>query len=171
MKGRGSKVNIQRLFSMQNDLNSRIVKEHRLNNEDLYHKRRLAFLVELGELANETRCFKYWSTKSSSPKNVIAEEYVDGLHFVLSIGLDLGLTDIKIPEEIKLQTKMDNIEVTDIFLSLYQSGSKKLNLYEFRDFFEDFMGLGVKLGFSYEEIEKAYLEKNMVNHERQNSGY
>ncbi|WNB93201.1 dUTP diphosphatase [Bacillus sp. NEB1478] len=164
-------MNIQRLFSMQKELNNRIVKEHQLNNEDLYEKRRLAFLVELGELANETRCFKYWSTKSPSLKETILEEYVDGLHFVLSIGIDLEITDIQLPDEVKLQTKMDNIELTDVFLSLYQAGSKKLSINEFVLFFEDFMGLGSKLKFSYEEIEAAYLEKNLVNHERQNSGY
>lgn len=51
----------------------------------------LALLVEIGELANETRCFKYWSNKPASEREVILEEYVDGLHFILSIGIDLGI--------------------------------------------------------------------------------
>ncbi|MDR7073727.1 dUTP diphosphatase [Fictibacillus barbaricus] len=164
-------MNIQRLFSMQKELNSRIVKEHQLKNEELYDKRRLAFLVELGELANETRCFKYWSKKSSSSKETVLEEYVDGLHFVLSIGLDLEITDVQLPDQVKMQSKLDKIELTDVFLSLYQAGSSKLSKNEFVSFFEDFMRLGTKLGFSYEEIEAAYLEKNLVNHERQNTGY
>lgn len=171
MKGRGLGMNIERLFAMQNDLNTRIVKEHNLGERSLSNERMLAFLVELGELANETRCFKYWSTRPPSEKEIILEEYVDGLHFVLSIGLEKNYTDINMPEAVKLQDKMDKIELTKVFLTLYQWGSKPLSKKEFEMFFEDFLGLGIKLGFSFDDIEAAYFKKNLVNHERQDSGY
>lgn len=164
-------MNIERLFGLQKELNTRIVLEHKLQDENLYNQRMVAFLVELGELANETRCFKYWSKKPASAKEVILEEYVDGLHFVLSIGLDMGFTDLRLPNEVNLRDKMDKIALTDVFLSLYQRGSKQLSNEEFNTFFDEFLGLGVKLGFSFEEVEAAYLEKNLVNHERQDKGY
>ncbi|MFE1243660.1 dUTP diphosphatase [Fictibacillus sp. NPDC058756] len=164
-------MKIEKLFSMQNELNTRIVKEHNLENVSLSDKRRLAFLVELGELANETRCFKYWSKRPASEKEVILEEYVDGLHFVLSIGLELGFTEIELPIEVELTEKMDKIELNHLFLSLYQWGAKSLLKQEFNLFLNEFLGLGVKLGFSFQEIEAAYLNKNAVNHERQDSGY
>jgi len=164
-------MNLETLFSMQKDLNTRIVEEHKLEDKNLSKQRMLAFLVELGELANETRCFKYWSKRPASEKEIILEEYVDGLHFVLSIGLDNDYIDIKMPEVVNLQDKMDKLELTDLFLSLYQWGSKPLSNNEFQQFFEEFLGLGVKLGFSFEEVEAAYLKKNIVNHERQDSGY
>jgi dimeric dUTPase (all-alpha-NTP-PPase superfamily) len=164
-------VKIEKLFSMQNELNTRIVKEHNLENVSLSDQRRLAFLVELGELANETRCFKYWSKRPASEKEVILEEYVDGLHFVLSIGLELDFTEIELPNEVKLTEKMDKIELNHLFLSLYQWGSKSLPKQEFYLFLNEFLGLGVKLGFSFQEIEAAYFEKNAVNHKRQDSGY
>ncbi|MFG6493922.1 dUTP diphosphatase [Fictibacillus sp. UD] len=164
-------MEIERLFSMQDELNSRIVKEHNLENASLSEQRRLAFLVELGELANETRCFKYWSKRPASEKEVILEEYVDGLHFVLSIGLDLGFTKIELPNEVEIRGEMDKIELNSLFLSLYQWGSKSLSHQDFHAFFDEFLGLGVKLGFSFEEIETAYFDKNAVNHERQDTGY
>ncbi|MFD1358436.1 dUTP diphosphatase [Fictibacillus halophilus] len=164
-------MKIKKLFSMQNELNTRIVKEHNLENVTLSDQRRLAFLVELGELANETRCFKYWSKRPASEKEVILEEYVDGLHFVLSIGLQLGFTEIELPIEVELTEKMDKIELNHLFLSLYQWGAKSLSKQEFNLFLNEFLGLGVKLGFSFQEIEAAYLNKNAVNHERQDSGY
>ena len=164
-------VKIEELFSMQNELNMRIVKEHNLDNSSLFEQRRLAFLVELGELANETRCFKYWSKRPASEKEVILEEYVDGLHFVLSIGLDLGFKEVEITNEVDLGEKMDKIDINTLFLTLYQSGSKSLLIEEFQSFLDTFLGLGVKLGFSFEEIEEAYLSKNRVNHERQDTGY
>jgi dimeric dUTPase (all-alpha-NTP-PPase superfamily) len=164
-------VKIEKLFSMQNELNTRIVKEHNLENISLSDQRRLAFLVELGELANETRCFKYWSKRPASEKEIILEEYVDGLHFVLSIGLKLDVTEIELPNEVELTEKMDKIELNQLFLSLYQWGAKNFSKQEFYLFLNEFLGLGVKLGFSFQEIEAAYLEKNAVNHERQDSGY
>jgi dimeric dUTPase (all-alpha-NTP-PPase superfamily) len=171
MKGRGLSMNIERLFALQKDLNTRIVKEHKLEESSLSNERMLAFLVELGELANETRCFKYWSKRPPSKKETILEEYVDGLHFVLSIGLDLNYTDIKVPSAVKLQEKMDKIELTQVFLSLYQWGSKPLTENEFHTFFQEFLGLGIKLGFSFDDVEAAYLKRNLVKHERQDIGY
>lgn len=156
---------------MQNDLNTRIVKEHNLENSALSDQRRLAFLVELGELANETRCFKYWSKRPASEKEVILEEYVDGLHFVLSIGLDLEITTIDLPSEDKLTEKMDKMELNQLFLSLYQQGARRLTKEDFHPFINEFLGLGIKLGFSFQEIEEAYFDKNAVNHERQDTGY
>jgi dimeric dUTPase (all-alpha-NTP-PPase superfamily) len=164
-------MKIKELFSMQSELNMRIVKEHNLDNSSLFEQRRLAFLVELGELANETRCFKYWSKRPASEKEVILEEYVDGLHFVLSIGLDLGFNEVKMTDEVDLSEKMDKIDINSLFLTLYQNGSRSLSNDEFQTFFDEFLGLGVKLGFTFEEIEGAYFEKNAVNHERQDTGY
>lgn len=34
-----------------------------------------------------------------------------------------------------------------------------------------YLGLGEMLGFKLEEIERAYIEKNQVNHQRQDNGY
>ncbi|MBY6035242.1 dUTP diphosphatase [Fictibacillus nanhaiensis] len=164
-------MKIEKLFALQKELNTRIVKEHHLIDESLADQRKLAFLVELGELANETRCFKYWSKRPPSEKEIVLEEYVDGLHFVLSIGLDMGFTNLQLPNEVEFKQKMDKIELDEMFLSLYQSGSKALLNEDFIQFFDDFLGLGLKLGFTFKEIESAYLDKNLVNHERQDTGY
>lgn len=65
--------------------------------EDLSSKERLtntilAAIVEISELANEIRCFKHWSKKESSHKDILLEEYVDVLHFFLSIGNQLNFS-------------------------------------------------------------------------------
>ncbi len=51
------------LFKMQKELDSYIESNHNLANHDLFDDKYLALLVEIGELANETRCFKFWSNK------------------------------------------------------------------------------------------------------------
>lgn len=51
------------LFSKQEKLDQYIIENHQLHDQDLFEEKMLALLVELGELANETRCFKFWSEK------------------------------------------------------------------------------------------------------------
>lgn len=46
----------------QKELDKIILDKHNLHGEDLYTKKKNALLVELGELANELRFFKFWST-------------------------------------------------------------------------------------------------------------
>ncbi len=59
-------MNLQRLFALQKELDLKIVSQHNLQAENLLQKKILALQVEIGELANETRCFKYWSDKEPS---------------------------------------------------------------------------------------------------------
>ncbi|ATB52712.1 dUTPase [Caldibacillus phage CBP1] len=55
-------MNLQKLFDLQRQLDERIEQEHpRKPGEDRLAKKNLALLVELGELANEWRGFKFWS--------------------------------------------------------------------------------------------------------------
>src|SRR5699024_12873011 len=76
------------LFSKQANLDHYIMENHKLHNQDLFNEKKLALLVELGELANETRCIKLWREKEASPASAIVEEYVDTIHLLLSIGLE-----------------------------------------------------------------------------------
>lgn len=163
-------MDLQRLFEMQRELDTRIEEEHGIVRTDsLIDKKILALLVEVGELANETRCFKFWSNKGASPKEVVLEEYADGLHFVLSIGLFLGY-------EKRLSLKDMNItkDLSSQFLHIYQL-SNELKFFpsinKYNDLFSNYLLLGKQLKFSLEDIEQAYLSKNQVNHVRQDEGY
>ena len=161
-------MNLQKLYALQKELDSRIVSEHNLQSENLIQRKTLALQVEIGELANETRCFKYWSDKAPSPKDVILEEYVDCLHFILSIGLEKNFQDINI------EPKLTDASLTDQFLNLYIDLNDFiicLSHDQYITLFEDFLNLGLSLGFTEEETENAYIRKNSINHERQNNGY
>lgn len=162
-------MNIEKLFQMQRQLDDRIKQEHNLIGADLIDEKILAFQVELGELANETRCFKYWSLKPASDKEVILEEYVDGIHFLLSIGLELQTCSLSTSDN-----KIDNQSLTKQFMALFQLSSqlgalKKIDLFE--EVFQQYMHLGKLLNYTPDEIETAYIGKNEVNHQRQNEGY
>src|SRR5690606_16902042 len=101
-------MNLKKLFEMQKVLRDRID----YNEPDRFNKLILALLVEIGECANEWRGFKFWSTDQKPRtkeyltnyteqdsilgpgaqwRNPLLEEYVDGLHFVLEIGIEKGV--------------------------------------------------------------------------------
>lgn len=61
----------------------------------------MALSVEVGELANATRCFKYWSQKEAESKERQLDEYADVLHFFLSVGNTLGFTVSEVEEAYK----------------------------------------------------------------------
>ncbi|KAA0549174.1 dUTPase [Bacillus sp. BGMRC 2118] len=162
-------MNLNMLFHMQKELDQRIIREHSLHTEDLFDKKILAFLVEVGELANETRSFKYWSKKGASPREVILEEYVDGLHFILSLGIEKGLESIEIEE-----VKGKPLDTVSAFFHIFSHAlvyKKEPIQRNYEKLLSNFLLLAEGLGYSYKEIEEAYVAKNTVNHERQNSGY
>lgn len=88
------------LLAKQSQLDNYIIRSKNLSLKDneRLNNTILAMMVELGELANEIRCFKFWSNKPSSDKEVIIDEYVDVLHFFLSIANQLGFTEQDIKE-------------------------------------------------------------------------
>ncbi|HET7580847.1 MAG TPA: dUTP diphosphatase [Bacillales bacterium] len=161
-------MDTEKLFSMQKQLDDRIESEHELAGVDLTDQRILALEVELGELANETRCFKFWSVKPPSEKSVILEEYVDGLHFILSLGLVFDYRLTKSP-----QVDVDE-GLTACFLAVFdriagfRTGHREDR---FSELFFTYMELGERLGFTAEDIQSAYEDKNQTNHERQEQGY
>lgn len=163
-------MELQKIFTMQKGLDSYIEKKHGLEKEDLFDKKVLALLVELGELANETRCFKFWSIKSPPPREVILEEFVDGVHFIASLGIECGYDNLEVVEG----KKGMNRGMTEQFLRVFQAvetfrTSKEKSHYV--DVWEEYLNLAILLGFSEEEIKNGYVSKNEVNYQRQKDNY
>ncbi|MGE7600935.1 dUTP diphosphatase [Peribacillus sp. NPDC097675] len=162
-------MNIEKLMDMQAGLDRHIEKKHELHREDLVERKILALLVELGELANETRCFKFWSLKGPSDKETILAEYVDGIHFILSLGIEKGF--VPIVESATLQVDGD---MTTQFILIYGCINEfrlQLDGPAFQAVFTEYLRLGEMLGFSAMDVETAYVSKNEVNYERQKNDY
>ncbi|MCU7712453.1 dUTP diphosphatase [Priestia sp. JV24] len=106
-------------------------------------------------------------------KNPLLEEYVDCLHFVLTIGIELGFTDIEIwsiQEEGNTSQFLKCFEaINSLYLVYRVDGQVTKEIYE--NLFGTFVELGEMLGFTWEQIEQAYFEKNKINHTRQEQGY
>jgi dimeric dUTPase (all-alpha-NTP-PPase superfamily) len=161
-------MDFTKLLTIQSQLDSVIMQKHGLQKKEKTREKILAFLVELGELANETRCFKYWSIKQPSEREIILDEYADGLHFLLSISLDLGIRNLEINPHLCEKV------LSEQFLKVYSRANefqKNLDFAKFINLFNEYLNLGGCLGFTIPEIEESYYNKNKVNHERQENGY
>lgn len=158
----------EKLFKMQEQLDHYIEAHHDLSNHDLFQEKYLALLVELGELANETRCFKFWSTKPRSEDSVVLEEYVDGVHFILSLGIKKGLRFDS--NGITPVEKDETEQFNDVFEACVTFKNKPGST-QYHQLFTKFIQLGSKLGFSEQAIQEAYCKKNEINYKRQDEGY
>lgn len=163
-------MTLQEWFSMQKELDRYIEEEHGLQNESLVEKKILALIVEIGELANETRCFKFWSKKPASGSEIILEEFVDGVHFILSIGIELGFAE----NEFSIVSVEGNEDLVQSFLKIYQlvdNLRQSRTAENFEHLIRQYFILGQSLGFSIDDVQAAYKEKNAVNYKRQQEGY
>src|SRR5690606_21703075 len=153
-------MNLSKLFEMQAKLDAHIEREHpRKENEDRLVKKILALQVKLGELANEWQGFKFWSndqeprTKTYKSKlspggefyrgiyeaNPLLEEYVDCLHFILSIGLENEVGTFTGDEIMPI--KMGTIEMQ--FITLFKVTVTFLeDISYYQEMWEFFIGLG-----------------------------
>lgn len=159
--------NLSDLRNYQLELDQRIHTNHNTCSELTIERRILAFLVELGELANETRCFKYWSYKGASSRQVILEEYVDGIHFLISLANDINL-------DLTFVVADEIVDLTNLFIKIFkQASSLEINLDAkyLHSLFTEYVYLGHCLGFTNDDIKEGYLAKNKTNHERQEQDY
>ncbi len=161
-------VDLTDLYALQANLDTEICQKHDVTYATTRTRRLLALLVEIGELINSTRCFKYWSNKGSESKERVLDEYSDGVHFFLSLGIDIGVKSYHI------SYSKDKEEVNEAFLHLYHlvlTFLKKQNEKTYVRAFSCFLSLIYPLGFTMDELLDAYLKKMQVNHQRQDSDY
>lgn len=181
-------MNLANLFETQLKLRERIL----YNESDRFQKLILALLVELGECANEWRGFKFWSKRQFPTnqevhsidekgnlyyRNTLLEEYVDGLHFVMELGIEIAneiqfdVSDYfkEITDEIKLSQKSSTVTNQFIYIA-YLTTTVDYD-FHFPYLFAAYYQLGEMLGFKWEQIEEAYFHKNAINHKRQDEGY
>lgn len=160
-------MELQKLFEMQAALDAFIEKTQNINH-DVFREKGLALLVELSELANETRCFKFWSTKGPSARDIILEEFVDSIHFMLSLGI---MRELEFENWHIIEEKHD---LTELFLRAQAAITTFLTLpteNTYTAIWDSYALLAYNLNFTPEDIIAAYMSKNEENYARQRNGY
>ena len=162
------KINLEHLYKKQAELDQRIADNHGVSYATTRPRRTLALLVEIGEFANATRCFKYWSNKPSEAQDIVLDEYVDGLHFFLSLGIDIGVSK----KEYNHTKHADNL--TEQVLEVYRLASifyKKQDEKSYIKAFQAFINITPLLKVRWSTVEKAYYKKLGENYHRQDTNY
>lgn len=172
-------MTIKELLDKQKELDNII--ENNCSNAEIYSKEfinenLLALIVEIAEFQNEHE------------KAARLTEYVDILHFMLSIGNSLKIKSIIINKELCEFYSQLCFNVIDT-LTYYVECCKLANsIKSFKywskqdictsnlttawiDLFISFLNLGYAENYTSIQIEKAYLEKYNINLTRQTEGY
>lgn len=167
------------LLNKQNELDRFIYKENNVNRNEIIEDKKVAAIVELGEMANEEQSFKYWK-KDNSPKKYedgstrVLDEYVDVLHFGLSLQNYMLDNNDKFKQ---FTTKINIDELTANPLSKQQVVLQVVNHIlrvgqdEYVFLLDWIILLAVKLNLSSDEILKEYDRKYQINIDRQRQGY
>lgn len=124
-------------------------------------------------------CVDCEGSGSVGPKNPLLEEYVDCLHFALSIGNDLKISKATGLDEYLHFSSVNSWTITKHFNYAFRQivqfaetvDQSKPNKLLFVLAVSSILNLGHKLGFTWEQIEQAYFDKNQVNFNRQVNGY
>lgn len=147
----------------------KIFMDKYLENEPEYFKKNaIEFLVELGEFANETKCFKYWTIKKPNRDDVL-EEYADVITMALYFLGDLNADFDNIPKHI------ENDNILDVINYLYFEGSKMITSEYGEDIVKDLISnvfyVGELAGISEDEMIDAIQKKQAKVEDRLNSDY
>lgn len=215
-------INLVNIFEKQAQLNAETAAKHVeyqvRSREQLTKNYIFAALCEIGEMSNEWGQFKIWkSSRKENRKaickkcsgegkfhgedcpychngyvNPLREEYVDVVHFVVSvaIGFDLNPNDFlstykrkNVSGEDTYQLILDlyeNLVYANILIeelqnhqneNLFQKINQKERLNVAKDLLDTLLHLGYSLGFDDEEIENAYFDKHRINQVRQANNY
>lgn len=162
-------IELAELLEMQQALDTAILEEHKVTRYPKF-KIENALFVEIAETLNELpSIFKYWKKTAQDNREKALIEYVDALHFALSLTNNNpqtfleneGFADkyLRYRRKIRLADINEEVQMT-IYAMMLTS-----------EYLHYLFYLGNILGFTWEEVYKAYKEKNAVNYERLKTGY
>ncbi|RUO86671.1 dUTP diphosphatase [Spiroplasma endosymbiont of Megaselia nigra] len=160
------------LLENQKKLDKHILTKFNLNDNETFEKRILAFLVELAEFINEQRDFKYWSVKPASAKDILLEEYIDGIHFLISIGNSLTV-DFK-TYQYHNEYCQENINLTKLYLDCFAVAKELIKNQTSEVYFKvlnQYLIIAEQLKFTEDDLLTAYNKKNKINFTRQENNY
>lgn len=152
-------MNIHILLNQEKELIKNIAIDDTLNDYTLFARKHLQLHIKMSDLANETKCYKYWvgEIDSVNLENVF-QKYISCFHQILFLGLDGDFEDLE-----TVTAQSTDSCLSDQFLNLYidindsiMSSSED----HFATLVEDYLTLGSCLGFSEEQIIEGLCECN-----------
>lgn len=144
---------VSKLYQVYINKELQTTKNELLNVQRLNQKI-LSFLHDLGEVAQDSRCYLFWEKEEPVNHDVLLEHYLEGLSMLMSIGFELRIDSIKNHTEIP-----QPLNIESLFLKIYHSILNVQSHYSSDDYqntIDDYFTLGFKLGIQIEEILNNY---------------
>ena len=161
-------LNIKDIYKETKHLDELFALQYDIRSQVIIKKYKLELLVEFGELANETRCFKFWSTRQTGDKEKVLEEYIDCLFMILYF---CNITNVSLEEEFPVVEEKDIITT---FLTLYEYGSdlsKNLERETIKKLLVEILYLASLLDFTLDDLVRETKKKSLIIQERLESDY
>lgn len=167
-------MELNELFKIQEIIEEKIkrlsdIEEDSVGEENIFDIKFLALQVKTGEIANLTKCYKYYKIKRNIPKEKVIVRYIDGIKFLLSIGNNYEFNVINIDSIDKVE-KMDNViklfssifdDIRDLRKTILQKDYvDSLSIYI--RLFARYVNLGECLGLGFEEVYDYYMKNNCL---------
>jgi len=151
------------IFEQIFEMNKKLDKMYRMEfNKTLEETRNddiLLLIMEVGEIANATKCCKYWSKRLPESRAKILEEYTDGLYVLFNFchytGITMNNELVSVP---KLELTEMLIEVSILITNLYNNFNKE----NVQKLFAYYIELAKLLGLDLNEVKADYIAKYQV---------
>ncbi|CCE66924.1 dUTPase [Candidatus Mycoplasma haematominutum] len=169
------------LIKLQAQLDSTVLSLQNIKLEDhsILLSRKVALIVEFYEFLNETKLFKYWT---NNPVNVerLREEYIDMLHFTLSLSIiykkeeivsnyELGVSPSEGRANMFVEAQSSQRVRTEL-LNIFADWMRGIHKAIEAECFEEWLGwvktISHWLALTWEEIYSLYLVKWETNFAR-----
>lgn len=144
---------VAKLYEVYINRELQTAKNEILNTQRLNQKI-LAFLHDLSEVAQDSRCYLFWEKQEPIEHQTLLEHYLDGLTMLMSVGYELRIDSIKNHTEIP-----ENQDIYSLFFKIYRAILNVQQHYSSDDYqntIDDYFTLGFKLGINIDEIIANY---------------
>lgn len=147
---------IHNFFEVQKQINKDLILDEKLTAYKLNARKSLHLHVKISDLADETKCFKYWEDDSLViNKDVVFKKYLSCIRQILALGIDNNYCEIE-----EVIVRPNDYCLSDQFLNLYIDLNDLIispSADHYVTLFEDFISLGITLGFSEASIVEGIL--------------
>ena len=149
-------MEISSFFEKQREKNTQLNIDNTLSEYKIWARKYLELHTKISHLADETKCYKYWIGEDEElNKSVLFEKYLDCFSNIITIGIDRKYDSV---EEIPI--KPNDYCLSDQFLNLFID-LNDLIISPSEDHYitlvEDFISLGITLGYSETQIKESFL--------------
>lgn len=153
-------MELTNFFIQQDKFNKEIIIDKNLNNYKVTTRMYLSLQIKISQLANETQCFIYWSDNNINKvsKKLVLEKYIECFKQILSIGLNRNYTCLQ-----TITVKPNDYCLSDQFLTLLIDVNDLIispSIDHYKTLFEDFISLGISLGFSINQLEENFFNND-----------